>query len=95
MEYLISLYDRYGDSLPKCLSAVYPEFDWKQWKFEKTPQHFFKDNSNVDVYIEWLSRQLDVFCEEDLYHVSTEEIRILGGWQLMVQYGGLSQLLSR
>lgn len=50
----------HGGSLPQTLQAAYPEFEWKVWKFQRLPQHWYSDFNKQKEYIEWLSEELQL-----------------------------------
>jgi hypothetical protein len=38
---------RYRGSLIRALKSIYPEYEWKEWRFFRTTHHFWKDESNA------------------------------------------------
>ena len=62
----------YDDSLAKFLSAVYPDYDWLPWQFDKCPQKFYGDPINDKKFMEWAGKELKIKDMSDWYKVSTK-----------------------
>lgn len=72
-------------SLPAALEAVYPEYKWQPWLFQKVPVGFWKDDYNIQHYIKWLSEILGIEKMEDWYNVTYSQISQLAGGTLLNQ----------
>lgn len=46
---LLSLYE---DSHVKLLQKVFPDYDWKVWKFEHVPNKYWQSKENQKVFFE-------------------------------------------
>src|SRR5689334_13294772 len=64
----------YYGSVRVALSTVYPEYDWKVWKFERV--HKWNDICNQREYLDWISGdQLNIqTAPDDWYSLATESI---------------------
>lgn len=60
----------YHWSLPEALVKIYPEHEWHEWRFYKTPNGFWSLQTNRRRYFQWLMRRLDLKTMEDWYSVS-------------------------
>lgn len=49
-----------GFDLLKGLQTVYPEHDWKPWKFKYVSWGYWNDSSTHRQYFDWLGKQLNV-----------------------------------
>ena len=85
----------YGSSLILCLQTIFPEFDWKVWRFSHVAKGFWTDEANVKKYLEWLADQLDIVDASDWKNVTTAQIHSFRGKSLLLKYGGLSKVLER
>jgi hypothetical protein len=88
------LKEYYQDSLAQALLKIYPEHNWQVWRFERTPNGFWKDTSKVKEYVDWLAKQLHLEKMEDWYTVSNDLLRQYGGNNLLKIYGGKAELLA-
>jgi hypothetical protein len=78
-----SLAKKYGYSMYKLLSAVFPYWKWQAWKFERVPNRFWENDENVSEYIRWMVDKLDVVTIQDLHSITTEDINHLRGSSLL------------
>ena len=69
---LLSKY--YGGSMFKALAHIYPEHDWKAWRFSRVPTGFWQDKRNQFELMEWLVKKLFVSKFEDWYRISVQQI---------------------
>ena len=64
------LKSKYGDSLYKLLSNVYPEYEWLPWKFDKT---LFWDNIYMQKhFMNWAGKELGIKEMSGWYKISTK-----------------------
>ena len=75
----------YNDSFTKLLKALYPNYNWFEWKFYNVKRGFWKNKENHKKYIEWLKQELGYTNMEDLYKMTCADIENNYG-------GGLIQL---
>lgn len=52
---LVSTY--YSGSPASLVSCVYPEFDWKVWRFSRVPDGFWDDFQNQIQFMDWLGKR--------------------------------------
>lgn len=90
-----SILKYYRGSLIKSLSAIYPEHLWLPWKFISVPRGFWDDNNNIQMYLSWLSSELNIQEFSDWYSVSHSTLGKLGAFPLLQKSGGLITLLSK
>ena len=83
------LLDMYGGSLCKILKSVYPDREWKHWKFEGTPLEVFKDEKVQREFMEELAKNCHITNPEDWYQVKAARFReIKGGSTLLKVFNG-------
>ena len=68
----------YKDSLILALKDVYPEFDWKVWRFSNgVTQGFWKEKENRRQFMEWARKELNIEKMEDWYSIKGTPFREL------------------
>eukprot|EP01114_Cavostelium_apophysatum_P014359 TRINITY_DN3702_c0_g1_i1.p1 TRINITY_DN3702_c0_g1~~TRINITY_DN3702_c0_g1_i1.p1 ORF type:complete len:614 (+),score=148.50 TRINITY_DN3702_c0_g1_i1:97-1938(+) len=77
----------FDNSLPNLLKAVYPEHDWKPWKFDILPANFWKDKQIQKDFLNDLGQNLQIRRWEEWYRVNCNDIRNHGGQGLEKLYG--------
>jgi hypothetical protein len=70
MNYGSGLMDRYNNSLYDLLCNVFPEINWKPWKFHQVSRGFWNDRENCYEYLKWLSDRLCIQNVDEWYQVS-------------------------
>jgi hypothetical protein len=70
------LRNKYNSSPIKLLSAVYPEYEWLPWKFDKSPANYWEDVKNQGKFVEWAAKQLNVNEMSDWYKV-TKKVTVI------------------
>ena len=60
----------YDNSHIKLITTVYSDYDWLLWKFSVVPEGFWKNENNVNKYMNWLSEQLKIKSIEGWYNVT-------------------------
>jgi hypothetical protein len=55
------------------LVAVYPQYPWKPWLFDKVPQGYWEDIGNRKEYFAYI-REKYIKSEEDWYNLRVSEI---------------------
>lgn len=92
-----SILQQHSSSLSLLLSTVYPEHDWKLWRFSQTPRHFWDDPINQREFMDWLSAELKIKDMSDWYKV-TKEVKSITNQILIMKdfknHGGSSLLLK-
>jgi hypothetical protein len=62
---------------------LYPEVEWKPWKFDKAPRNFWQDPTNQRKFLIDIQKDLQLKSPEDWYNVTTSQIVNLGGSGLL------------
>jgi hypothetical protein len=70
-------------SLSKALQTVFPDVDWKIWKFKQVSSGFWKDIQNQRKFFLDAQKELNIQSPEDWYKVTTSQIAKLGGSGLL------------
>ena len=73
-------------SLIKILIAVYPNENWKIWKFHQVPKGFWDNPQNQLDFFNWLSQDLKITKWEDWYTIKLSDIKDRGGTTLMASH---------
>ncbi len=74
-----------GGSLFKLLSTVYPDHDWKEWRFKQVSKGYWND-TNTKEYLDWLSQKLKISSLDDWYNIPANQIHR----SLLLKHGGKS-----
>lgn len=82
----LGLLKRYNQSVLAALKAVFPEYNWIPWKFERTPAKFWKDEQNHRLFFDWFASQYNITKPEDWYNIKLEDIVREGGSSLIQLY---------
>jgi len=79
---------RYYNSSPsKFVMAMFPEYNWLEWKFGMSSLRFWKNKDNRKKYAIWLGKQLGYNLIEDWYKIKAKDIHNnYGGGGLMNYY---------
>eukprot|EP01114_Cavostelium_apophysatum_P021810 TRINITY_DN7703_c0_g1_i1.p1 TRINITY_DN7703_c0_g1~~TRINITY_DN7703_c0_g1_i1.p1 ORF type:complete len:1057 (-),score=241.58 TRINITY_DN7703_c0_g1_i1:7-3177(-) len=89
---LLKHYDR---SIQKALKSIYPEHDWKPWKFENVARNFWKDLQNRKIFVDHLAKQLHFFHSADWIFLKEADILSEGGSGLLHHYGTVENVISQ
>ena len=81
---------QFDHSLARALEMLYPEIQWKQWKFQHVSNHFWKDIKNQRDYFQWLSKELSFQRPEDWYRLKVSDITKNHGHGLLAHHFGNS-----
>jgi hypothetical protein len=86
---LWALVKRYGGSIIKTLYDIYPEYEWKPWKFRhfSVPHGYWDNLDNQKKYFNWLSNILGINKTSDWYSISRNDVISRGGATLLNKYG--------
>ena len=84
----------YKGSPYRLLSAMYPDYEWLPWKFEKVPENFWNKFENIKWFMEWVGKQLGIKELNDWNKVTQKQVEILGGVTLLDKKN-LYQILSQ
>eukprot|EP01125_Pyxidicula_operculata_P022520 TRINITY_DN924_c0_g1_i3.p1 TRINITY_DN924_c0_g1~~TRINITY_DN924_c0_g1_i3.p1 ORF type:complete len:367 (-),score=32.65 TRINITY_DN924_c0_g1_i3:25-1125(-) len=89
------LLSKYHNSVYLLLKALYPDQNWLPWRFEKTPNKFWKDPIHRKEYLDYIKGELGINKPEDWYEVSTNEIHKRNGKGLLNIYNNSLHLLLK
>lgn len=78
----------YDSTVSAAIMSYLPEYDWTEWRFDKTPKGFWLKKQNRKRYLIWLARQLGYKKLDDWYAVTGEEFFANCGNQFLKFYGG-------
>jgi hypothetical protein len=68
----------YNNSLPKALSALYPNHEWWPWRFHAVPKDFWENSDNILSFLNWLGPMLQIRELSDWYRISIQQIQRVG-----------------
>jgi len=75
-------------SLPFAVMREYmPEYDWKEWLFQRVPRGFWSDRDNRRRYLEWLAEKLGVRDPEEWNRIGTHTLIRNHGKSVIRAYG--------
>jgi hypothetical protein len=83
----------YNGSFYKLLCEVYPDFDFKPWKFKQAPQKFWNDNNNAKLYIKYLCDLKGYSVPDDLDKLVPNDFIDNDGNGLWVAHGNCLKAL--
>lgn len=78
----------YHSTVSAAVMSCLPEYDWKEWMFDKTPKGFWDDRRNRRRYMLWLGAQLGFQALDDWYALTSDDFHANYGNQLLKRYGG-------
>jgi len=84
----------YDNSLSKALAALYPNFEWKPWKFRWSPKGFWQNKNNVKSFLESLKKDLNLQKQRDWFFISNKQIKANKGRSLLTK-GLFNTLMSQ
>jgi hypothetical protein len=67
-----SLLKKYNGSTSLLLSAIYPEYEWLPWKFDRCPVSFWDDVNNQRKFVDWAEKQLNIQEMSDWYKITAK-----------------------
>jgi hypothetical protein len=80
---------QYNCTVSAAIKSYLPEFDWKEWMFDKTPKGFWQNRKNRQQYLMWLGAKLGYQTLDDWYAVTSDDFNANYGSQFLKRYGGL------
>lgn len=86
----------YKKSLFKALTSVYPEYNWKQWRFwthSPLPKGYWEKEENIKSALDDVYDELKMSNLLEFQHVPFSYFRKIGLLHLLEKYGGLYPLL--
>src|SRR4051812_45596482 len=85
---------KYNGSLIKALLTIYPEIQWKPWKFSTVSKGFWSNVDNRKAYFESIASELNLKGKDEWNAISNQDIVIRGGGTLLLRYGSLLNALQ-
>lgn len=76
----------YKLSPTRMVTSIFPEFDWKIWKFQMTPMGYWEDDKNKIEYLKWFENELNITSEKDWYKISINQFKARNGNTLISTY---------
>jgi hypothetical protein len=68
------------------LMEVYPDYDWKPWKFENIPQGYWEPSENRSKYMDWLENVFDIKDSKSWYQITSGNVVLNCGHGFMAKY---------
>jgi hypothetical protein len=84
----------YGGSPYRALSTVFPDIDWKPWKFFIVPKRFWQDEENVAKFFKWVEPKLGISNPSQWNDHTSAHLIAYGGITLLRRTRGLNKLVS-
>lgn len=81
------LFEYYGNSLVKALLKIYPERQWKPWRFSSVPHGFWRDTIQQRNFMDEFGRDYKVTCFDDWYTIEQDKILERGANNLLQEFG--------
>eukprot|EP01114_Cavostelium_apophysatum_P023578 TRINITY_DN8925_c0_g1_i1.p1 TRINITY_DN8925_c0_g1~~TRINITY_DN8925_c0_g1_i1.p1 ORF type:complete len:571 (+),score=118.79 TRINITY_DN8925_c0_g1_i1:92-1804(+) len=78
---------RYGRSLIRLLKDVYPQFDWKFWRFDRVPPGYWFIESFQRQFLDDFAQRYMIKNDEDWYAIHALDISKNGGGYLIQIFG--------
>lgn len=89
------LIKKYQGSLCKTLQSIMPEIEWQPWRFRENVRGFWQQLDNQRLFMDYISKELNIIDQRDWKRVSLDDIKSRGGASLVQLYGGsLSRILD-
>lgn len=89
------LLNHYQGSIAKALASLYPEHNWKPWKFTQVPAGHWDDTANQRDFFASVGSELGVKELDDWYNVTATQLHARGGSGLMQRHrNSISTALS-
>ncbi len=80
---LLTIYNNYHIRI---LAAHFPEYEWHEWKFLRTPHNFWASLKNRRRYMDWLGDRLGYSKIEDWYSVTATDFHDNFGHSMISRY---------
>src|SRR5260221_6524433 len=68
------LLDNYGQC-SSIVRSIYPEYDWRLWRFERVPKGFWNEKKNQKEFMDWFGIQLGFKEMKDYYKITIKEVK--------------------
>jgi hypothetical protein len=83
----LGILSRYGHSLYKALSSVYPEKEFHPWLFVNVPRNFWKDKNHQRECLDWVGKQLGITHLDEWNKITRTAARQRGAGGLLSYHG--------
>ena len=90
----VTLLCRYNGSMPKLLTAVYPDYVWLPWKFTHPPKNLWEDDAVFEQIFLHTQRALNISEREGWQRVTRRQLDDLGVDGIFQKRGGLAAILA-
>eukprot|EP01127_Copromyxa_protea_P022878 TRINITY_DN8428_c0_g1_i2.p1 TRINITY_DN8428_c0_g1~~TRINITY_DN8428_c0_g1_i2.p1 ORF type:complete len:558 (+),score=118.95 TRINITY_DN8428_c0_g1_i2:207-1676(+) len=80
--------------LPRVLQLLYPDYEWKNWKFKNTPRNTWNDQKNVQQLLDDIAVKLSVTHINHWTRISRKQINRVGGVGLWSHFSSLREALA-
>jgi len=81
-----AMINEYNGSPIQLLNTLYPEYEWLEWKFKHTSNHYWKKKLNRKKYADWLGITLGYTKLDDYYNISHSIIHNNHGGGLLAEH---------
>jgi hypothetical protein len=61
---------KYNNSAAQMIMNIFQEHEWLPWKFTTCPKHFWNDDKNKRIFLDWAGKQLGVKELKDWYNIT-------------------------
>ncbi len=78
----------YDSTVSLAIMRNFPNYDWKEWMFDKTPKGFWHKKKNRKQYMAWLGQKLGFKSIDDWYSLTGNDFYANYGNQLLKFYHG-------
>lgn len=85
----------YGESPSQAVMKIYNLHKWESWKFQRVPKGLWNDTSEVEKFLEWVEKQLQLKKLSDWQTVTTKQFCDVGGATILQNYGTISNILNQ
>jgi hypothetical protein len=79
---------QYDSTVSAAIMSYLPDYDWKEWMFDKTPKGFWNQRKNRRRYMLWLGAKLGFQTRDDWYAVTADDFNANYGNQFLKRYNG-------
>ena len=76
----------YNNSSKKFVVNMFPDYDWKGYKFTKCSNEYWKEMQNRKSYVDDLGKHLGYITWEDWYQITQQHIKDFYGGGLLIHY---------
>eukprot|EP01114_Cavostelium_apophysatum_P019714 TRINITY_DN6425_c1_g1_i1.p1 TRINITY_DN6425_c1_g1~~TRINITY_DN6425_c1_g1_i1.p1 ORF type:complete len:331 (-),score=44.33 TRINITY_DN6425_c1_g1_i1:81-1073(-) len=77
---------RHNSSRTEALTSIYPEFDWRIYKFDRVPDNYWEILANRRQFFDDLFKDLKLESCQDWYGVKCSEVYKRGGGGMFFEY---------